>query len=57
LNETTGKSLLAFKLAKEAIDKGWSFIYLKDPTILAETLRLCQTLDKNGNGIILFLED
>lgn len=53
----TGKTLLAFKLAKDAIERGWVFIYLKDPKLLAETLRLSQTLDKNGNGVILFLED
>jgi len=53
----TGKTLLAFKLAKEAIANNWCFIYLKDPTMLAQTLRLSKTLDKNGNGVIVFLED
>lgn len=53
----TGKTLLAFKLAKEAIAHNWCFIYLKDPKLLAKTLRLSKTLDNNGNGIIVFLED
>ena len=53
----TGKTLLAFKLAKEAIKNGWSFVYLKTPKLLADTLRMSQTLDKNGHGIIVFVED
>lgn len=53
----TGKTLLAFKLAEQAIAKNWSFIYLKSPKLLAETLRMSKTLDKNGNGIIVFVED
>lgn len=53
----TGKTLLAFKLAKEAIEHNWSFIYLKSPKLLADTLRLSKTLDKNGNGVIVFVED
>jgi hypothetical protein len=53
----TGKTLLAFKLAKEAIRNNWSFIYLKSPKLLADTLRMSKTLDKNGNGIIVFVED
>jgi hypothetical protein len=53
----TGKTLLAFKLAKEAIQNGWSFIYLKTPSLLADTLRMSKMLDKNGNGIIVFVED
>lgn len=53
----TGKTLLAFKLAKEAIENNWTFIYLKDPSLLARTLKLSKTLDNNGHGIIVFLED
>lgn len=53
----TGKTLLAFKLAREAAENNWSFIYLKDPTLLAETLRMCQVIDKSGNGVIIFVED
>jgi transitional endoplasmic reticulum ATPase len=53
----TGKTLLAFKLAKLGIENNWIFIYLKDPTLLAQTLRLAHVIDKNGNGIILFVED
>lgn len=52
-----GKTLLAFKLAAEAIRNNWVFVYLKDPTLLAQTLRLCKILDKNGNGVIVFTED
>lgn len=48
---------MAFKIAREAIGNGWSFIYLKEPSLLAQTLRLSKTLDHNGNGVIVFLED
>jgi hypothetical protein len=53
----TGKTLYAFKLANKAIKNNWSFIYLKSPELLADTLRMAKTLDKNGNGIIVFVED
>lgn len=49
--------MLAFKLAKKAIENNWSFIYLKSPELLAETLRMAKTLDNNGHGIIIFTED
>lgn len=49
--------MFAFKLAQEAIQNGWSFVYLKSPELLAETLRMSKTLDKNGHGIIVFVED
>lgn len=53
----TGKTLLAFKLAKEAIANGWVFMYLKKPELLARTLKLAQTIDKNGHGVVIFVED
>lgn len=53
----SGKTLIAFKLAKMAIDNGWVFIYLKDPTQLAETLRMSHVIDQSGNGTVLFCED
>lgn len=53
----TGKTLQAFKIASEAIKKNWCFIYIKEPSYLARTLRLAKTLDENGNGVIIFLED
>lgn len=53
----TGKTLVAFKMAQEAIKNNWVFIYLKDPTLLAKTLKMSKTLDNNGWGVILFLED
>tara|TARA_R110000744_G_C19368318_1_gene562148 strand:+ start:2430 stop:3842 length:1413 start_codon:yes stop_codon:yes gene_type:complete len=53
----TGKTLLAFKVAHQAINNNWSFIYLKEPALLAQTLRLSRTIDNNGNGVIVFLED
>lgn len=52
-----GKTLVAFKLAKQAIDNNWIFVYLKDPTLLAETIRLCKVIDKSGHGAIIFTED
>lgn len=57
MNKTTGKTLLAFKKAKEAVENNWIFIYLKDPTLLAKTLRLAKVIDKNGNGVFIFVED
>jgi AAA+ superfamily predicted ATPase len=56
-NYGTGKTLYAFKLAAQAIQNNWSFIYLKSPELLADTLRMAKTLDKNGHGIIVFVED
>ncbi|UWG73487.1 MAG: Protein of unknown function (DUF815) [Bacteriophage sp.] len=53
----TGKTLLAFKLAKDAVNNGWSFVYLKDPSLLAETLRMCKVVDRSGHGAIVFVED
>lgn len=53
----TGKTLFAFKIAKKAISNNWTFIYLKEPKLLATTLKLSKTLDKSGNGIIVFVED
>lgn len=53
----TGKTLLAFKIAKMAVDCGWMFIYLKDPKMLAETLRMAKVIDRSGHGVVLFLED
>lgn len=53
----TGKTLQAFKIASQAIKTNWCFIYIKEPSYLARTLRLAKTLDQNGNGVILFLED
>ena len=53
----TGKTLLAFKLALQANANNWAAIYLKSPELLADTLRMAKTLDRNGNGIIVFTED
>ena len=53
----TGKTLLAFKLAYEAIHNGWAFIYLKDPTKLAEAINMAHTIDRSGYGCIIFTED
>ena len=51
------KTLLAFKLATKAILNNWMFVYLKDPTLLAETVRLCKVIDNTGYGVIIFTED
>lgn len=53
----TGKTLLAFKLGQQGLDNGWSFVYLKDPKLLAETLRMVKTIDRSGRGVIVFVED
>lgn len=51
------KTLLAFKLASKAIVNNWVFVYLKDPTLLADTIRLCKVIDQTGHGAIIFVED
>jgi hypothetical protein len=53
----TGKTLLAFKLAKIGNENNFASIYLKSPELLADTLRMAKTLDNNGSGIIVFTED
>ena len=53
----TGKTLLAFKLAREATKNNWTFIYLKNPSLLAETLRMVKIIDRSCNGVIVFVED
>lgn len=53
----TGKTLLAFKLARQAVENEWIFIYLKDPTLLAESLRMSKIIDKSGHGALVFVED
>ena len=51
------KTQLAFKLARQAVQNGWMFFYLKDPTLLAETLRMSKIIDKSGHGAVVFVED
>lgn len=51
------KTLLAFKTAREAVQNNWTFIYLKDPKALAETLRMIKVIDRSCNGVIVFVED
>lgn len=53
----TGKTLYAFKLARDAVAHNWAFIYLKNPEILAEVLRMCQVIDRSGYGVVVFVED
>lgn len=57
MNTLTGKTLLAFKLAKLGNANNFASIYLKSPELLADTLRMAKTLDNNGSGIIVFTED
>lgn len=49
--------MLAFKLARMAVNKGWVFIYLKNPSELAESIRMARTIDRSGHGCIIFTED
>ncbi len=53
----TGKTLLAFKLARQAVANNWMFIYLKDPKLLAEVLRMSKIIDQSGHGALIFVED
>ena len=45
------------KLIQEAIQNNWVSVYLKDPTLLAETIRLCKVIDGTGHGVVIFVED
>ena len=53
----TGKTLLAFKLARQAVENNWMFIYLKEPKLLAEALRMSKIIDQSGHGALIFVED
>jgi hypothetical protein len=55
-NYGTGKTLYAFKAA-QAIQNNWSFIYLKSPELLADTLRMAKTLDKMVMVSLYLFED
>lgn len=48
---------MAFKLALKAIQNGWIFIYLKNPALLAESLRMAKIIDGSGKGVLIFTED
>jgi transitional endoplasmic reticulum ATPase len=53
----SGKTLLAFKLALMAIENNWTFIYLTDPERVADLYDVAGQLSRNGNGVLLFVED
>jgi transitional endoplasmic reticulum ATPase len=53
----TGKTLIAFLIAKLAVENGWTFIYLKDCKNLATTLKICENYTKSKKGIVVFTED
>lgn len=53
----TGKTLYAFKLARKAIQNGWSFIYCQKPEDSLFALVTANMLNKNGKGVVVFIED
>lgn len=54
----TGKTLVAFMLAKIAIENGWTFIYLDDCRDIGRALRIAEKYTKsNSNGCVIFAED
>lgn len=53
----TGKTLYAFKLAKKAVDNGWSFMYCKNAEDTLEAMQVAQRYTNNGKGVVLFIED
>lgn len=53
----TGKTLIAFLLAKIAIEYNWTFVYLEDCNYIADTLKIVKNYTKGKNGILLFTED
>lgn len=54
----TGKTLVAFMLAKMAIENGWTFIYLDDCRDVGRALRIAEKYTKSNNkGCVIFSED
>ena len=53
----TGKTLLAFKMGKDAIENNWTFIYLTAPKRTAQMLEIANELCGSGNGVLTFVED
>ena len=53
----TGKSLLAFKLAKKAVENNWTFIYNKDPKNTVKALEIAYMVSDSGSGVLFFTED
>jgi len=55
----TGKTLIAFMIAKIAMRNGWTFIYLKDCNYIARTLKIAEnyTRGEGSKGVIVFAED
>lgn len=53
----TGKTLLAFKLAKIATENNWTFIYLTAPEKTADLLKIANQLCNSGTGVLTFVED
>lgn len=53
----TGKTLYAFKLARKAIQNGWTFIYCANSEDSLDAMRVAQRYCLNGKGVVLFIED
>jgi hypothetical protein len=54
----TGKTLVAFMLAKIAVDNNWTFIYLEDCHDMGRALRIAEKYSKNETeGCVIFTED
>jgi transitional endoplasmic reticulum ATPase len=53
----TGKTLIAFYIAKVAVENGWTFIYLKDCKHMANALKVAANYSKTSKGCVLFTED
>jgi transitional endoplasmic reticulum ATPase len=53
----TGKTLIAFYIAKIAVENGWTFIYLKDCNHMAKALQVAANYSKTTKGCVLFTED
>lgn len=53
----TGKTAYAFKLASKAVLNDWTFIYVKNAADTLEALEVAGRFDKNGKGVVIFVED
>ena len=53
----TGKTLYAFKLARKAVQNGWTFVYCKNAEDSLDAMKMAQRYCGNGRGVVLFIED
>lgn len=53
----TGKTLIAFLIAKIAVENGWTFIYLRNCHQMGDALKIAENYTKTMKGVVIFTED